>query len=72
MNTRTGELLTLEERTQIIDECDAALCDFIAVEQSEMTKKQRQTHQVSLHDRRSTLGRKLTVHRRKNYNTRRR
>ncbi len=71
MNTRTGELLTLEERTQIIDECDAAI-RFIAVEQSEMTKKQRQTHQVSLHDHRSTLGRKLTNARQRNYNTRRR
>lgn len=57
MNTNTGEIKELHELKDFqIEEKE----DFVKILNEDMTKKQTQNKRVSLHDRKSKLGKQLT------------
>ena len=51
MDMRTGEIRRFNEG-EVVPE------DFLEIREAEMTKKQRETNQVSVHDSQSILGKK--------------
>lgn len=55
MDLRNGEIKDLDEMKKLINDLD----HFVEIAQEDMTEKQKETKQVSLHDTNSVLGKKL-------------
>ncbi len=64
MDVNTGRIFNLSSE-EIKKLSDIFTDDLIAIEEKEMTKKQKKTQKFSLRDHKSVLGKKLTNIRRK-------
>lgn len=66
MDIRTGKIYpTTNELKKAIENLETKEQDLLKVTKEEMTDKQKETNQVSLHDNKSVLGKKLQKVRKK-------